>query len=130
MQQSGLPTSAAVCRSQGSAVGRLATGGLSVLVALALVVNLTCKAAGPVFGSLKESSSERLALRHLSEVIHRVVRRLIRRNGGTSAAVEHDYAERYGQARARFAVIPAEPGRVRGLRLDPRLMDLPPPRMA
>lgn len=115
----------------GSAAARLATGGLSVLVALALVVNLTCRAAGPVIGSLRETSSERLPLRQLTLAIHRVVRRLIHRRKGAKTA-EQDFTP------ARHGLV-VRPRNIRSAGVAPRglwtallahLIDLPPPARA
>ncbi len=115
----------------GSAVARLATGGLSVLVALALVVNLTCRAAGPVIGSLRETSSERLPLRQLTLAIHRVVRRLIHRRKGARTAEQDSTPARRG--------LVVRPRNIRSAAVAPwgpweallaHLIDLPPPARA
>ncbi|HRJ50739.1 MAG TPA: hypothetical protein PKU91_09405, partial [Phycisphaerales bacterium] len=66
-----------LARPASVALGRAAAGGVSLLVAIALAVNLTCRAAGPMLGSIGDGSHERQTLRHLTLAIHRAVRRLM-----------------------------------------------------
>ncbi|HLO41120.1 MAG TPA: hypothetical protein VK176_08860 [Phycisphaerales bacterium] len=94
---SGTPSGPVTGGPQGSAAGRLAAGGLSMLVALALVVNLTCRAVGPSIASLRESTSERTPLKQLSLAIHRVVRRLLKREVRGSTSATERFRERYGR---------------------------------
>jgi hypothetical protein len=68
-----------------------------MLVALALVVNLTCRAVGPSIASIRESTSERIPLKQLSLAIHRVVRRLFKGEVRGSTSAPESFRERYGR---------------------------------
>ncbi|MCG3122495.1 MAG: hypothetical protein GIKADHBN_00886 [Phycisphaerales bacterium] len=97
-----------------------------MVVAIALAVNLTCRAAGPVLESFKDRPTDRSALRHLTLAIHRVVRRWMRRDvrpGGETTRGPAPSRERH-----RRVIGPANQVLgAAGLRLPAHLIDMPPP---
>ncbi|MCC6428341.1 MAG: hypothetical protein IT435_16160 [Phycisphaerales bacterium] len=114
-------------RGGGGGGMRLIAGGMSVLMALALAVNLTCRAAGPTLGS---GSPEKMPLRQLTLAIHRVVRRLIRSRIQRERPSDEIRTPRYGIARRRWSRVCPVGGAWSSGRLLEGLIDLPPPKFA
>ncbi len=109
---------------------RLVASGMSVLVALALAVNLTCRAAIPMGGEVREGSSEKMPLRQLTLAIHRVVRRLIRARAHRDQPSAGVAVCKHGLTLRRRAVVPSATFSWRSGGLLEALIDLPPPARA